>query len=199
MRLTAKNFFEVLSEECRNASKNSGLNIVLDKSKEEEYLNNCDNRYEAFKSVFMVENVKNLDRHKVAAILAIEAEALDIIHINPVVENGKVFIGQEKIILYNAINYVRNQLNNILQKIGLEPMKKMRFPTAFSCKTGYIDILCRNLFYTKDHLTDNNLLLLAEMELAEKFFLLEYISIFDEWPDNAANVYSALKECCQTK
>lgn len=75
-------------------------------------------------------------------------------------------------------------------------MKEFVLPNAFSCETKYIDIMCRNLMYTKEAgtLTDPEHALTVEMELAEKFFLLEYIAISSIYQDKAGDIYHFLRQ-----
>lgn len=75
-------------------------------------------------------------------------------------------------------------------------MQNFVLPEAFSCETKYIDIMCRNLMYTKESgiLTDSKNALTVEMELAEKFFLLEYIAIRSIYRDKAEDIYRFLRQ-----
>lgn len=194
MRKTTEKFWNAIVREYRE-SYSTYQQLRLKKELKDKYLDQCDGQYNRYKAKFMKPEVENLDRHKVAAILVVEGIALNLICCDDI-PAGRIFIGQEKILLSCAFQYIRRDFNSIIRHSSFDPMKEFVLPNAFSCETKYIDIMCRNLMYTKEAgtLTDPEHALTVEMELAEKFFLLEYIAISSIYQDKAGDIYHFLRQ-----
>lgn len=192
MKSTTRAYWKEISKHCEALSKGKD-SMYIDNSLEEEYIANCDKAYELCKAKEMRSDVVNLDRHKVAAILVIEASKLDLIKR----KDGRIadtedelFIGAQKILLISAISYLAQEINRIIGASGknISKMKQFKMPEAFSCKTSYIDIMSRLL---RNELDDNRLYILS---WSEKFFLLEYIAISTYYGENAEQVYRILRK-----
>lgn len=195
MKKTTEQFWNALERECLKNYSAELLPLYLVKAEKEKYLQQCDDRYGEYKRKFMKPEVENLDRHKVAAIMVGEGIARNIICCDSSFGN-QIFIGQEKILLTCAFQYIIREFNSIIKNSGFERMKYFVLPEAFSCGTKYIDIMCRNLVYTKKTkvFADPEIALNIEMELAEKFFLLEYIAISAVYKEKAEEVYAFLRQ-----
>lgn len=195
MRKTTNQFWNAVAREYRANKGAENLKLCLMEKLKDEYLRRCDERYRIYKEKFMKPGVKNLDRHKVASILAVEGIALNLIRCEQVPED-QIFIGQEKILLKCALQFIIREFNSIIRTSQFASMQKFVLPEAFSCDTQYIDIMCRNLMYIKESklLDDPEHVLMVEMELAEKFFLLEYIAIRSSYRDKAEDVYRFLHQ-----
>lgn len=195
MRKTTEQFWDAIARGCRENYSTEYLPLYLMEDLKGKYFSQCDDQYNNYKTKFMKPEVKNLDRHKVAAILVVEGISLNIIHCDKIPEE-QVFIGQEKILLTYALRYIMRDFNNIISGSGFEHMKQFVLPEAFSCKTKYIDIMCRNLIYARKAgmLANSEFSLNIEMELAEKFFLLEYIAINVAYQDKAKDIYGFLHQ-----
>lgn len=195
MRKTTEQFWNAIARGCQESYSAKYLPLCLMMGLKDKYLKQCDDQYNNYKAKFMKSEVKNLDRHKVAAILVVEGIALNIIHCDNIPKD-QIFIGQEKILLTYAFRYIMRDFNSIIRNSGFERMKQFVLPEAFSCETKYIDIMCRNLMYTRETgiLADPKMALNVEMELAEKLFLLEYIAISAIYQDKAGEVYNFLRQ-----
>lgn len=167
--------------------------LFLDKKLKDAFIKNCDSTYKECKQNNMKDNVSSLDRHKVAAILLTEALKLGIVkskdekHID---NASRLFIGPEKVLLICAINYLAQEANRIIARCTNPPLEKMNsfsFPDALSCKTSYDDISCRLLHQAKNNHT------LSVMDLADKFFLLEYIAVKEYYKNDADSVFKVLR------
>ncbi len=67
------------------------------------------------------------------------------------------------------------KLNEKLSAKGSKKkIEQFIFPDAQSCKTSYIDIICRNLYYARTDFQMNPL------DLADRLFLIEYIALLKE-------------------
>ncbi len=192
MKSTIDPFLELIKAYC-DVLRSKGFNITFDSEKKGIYRDLVKSHYDIYKSKYMDASVvENLDRHKIAAILVATGLECDII--KPVEEldkSGKIYIGRQKVLLLGAFDYLLSKLNECLKQkeCPLQPMKRMLFPLPWSCETDYVDVFARNLYYEekeygKDHINI--------MELAEKFFLLEYISIQAFYRENAEIVFEAL-------
>lgn len=122
----------------------------------------------------MKSNVSELDRHKVAAASIIACIKTNIIHREGPLSAKKKFIGQEMIATEVALKWMLNGLNSQLrsQNIQIE-INDYTMPTAFACPTPYFEIFSRNLFFAgRDYV-------LNPLDIAEKLFLLEYITLLE--------------------
>lgn len=192
MKSTTKAFWSAVSQQCDQLSTKTD-HIYMDLSLRDKYIAACDSAYQKCKDENMNKNVQNLDRHKVAAILVTQGLALDIVKRkdgNNVDTDETIFIGKEKAILSCAISYIAQQINIIIKNSGktLDTISRFILPKAFSCQTDYIDIMCRLLHYGKKENT------LSVLDLADHFFLLEYIAISEYYQDKAHEIYQLLKQ-----
>lgn len=192
MKSTTMEFWKLISAWCNQLSKGSNA-LIVNSALKGQYVARCDIAYKSCMEHNMKNGVHNLDRHKIAAILVIEALELDVIQRKDGknVDNEKqIFIGQEKVLLACAINFLAHQINAEIkkQKVNLKVMNEFPLPKAFSCSTRYDDITCRLLHYGKENGT------LSLLDLADKFFLLEYIAISEYYKEDASAVFSLLRE-----
>jgi len=192
MKTTTKAFWSAVSQQCGQLSTETD-HIYIDASLKDGYIVACDVEYKKCKDENMNKSVQNLDRHKVAAILVIQGLTLDIVKRkdgNEADTEEKIFIGKEKAILSCAISYLAQQINIIIRNSGrsFDLINRFILPTAFSCQTDYIDIMCRLLHYGKKQST------LSVLDLADHFFLLEYIAIAEYYRENAHEVYALLRQ-----
>lgn len=187
MNETINAYLNVVKSYCNViAAHEIAISFREDKSK--TYLNEVKLEYENYKTKYMGEDVKHLDRHKIAAILVICGIKQGIIESKikeDSIGSGNIDISVQKILLLSAFDYLTEMVNN-----QIEGLKKIEFslPVPFSCSTNFIDVLSRTLYYAQK---DDKL---NEMELAEKFFLLEYISILQEFPNDSEKYFEILRK-----
>lgn len=122
----------------------------------------------------MYDDVQELDRHKLAAIIIcsiIKADAIQSIY--PYKAKEYIFDGNEKIALDIGLSYMNASLKKLLSRRPQEGEKFDDFilPKASMCDTEYISIMCRNLCYAKRDYKLN------PIDLANTLFLLEYITL----------------------
>lgn len=195
MKATTKAYWNQVLTQCNVHAKTQDA-MYLDATLRDEYIRNCDIAYENCKQTAMSNEVVNLDRHKVAAILVIEAMKLEVIKrkdhkkMKDADTDSEFFIGPQKILLICAIHYLAQEINRILEVHSkvIPQMTRFQLPKAFSCDTNYIDIISRLL---RNELDDSKLYILS---LAEKFFLLEYIAIQAFYGDDTEKVYELLRK-----
>lgn len=192
MKSTTRAYWKAITKHCEALSTGKD-SMYVDNSLEEKYVSNCDKAYELCMLKEMSSDVVYLDRHKVAAILVIEAAKLGVIKR----KDGRIadtedewFIGAQKILLISAISYLAQETNRIIEASGkdIPKMTQFKMPEAFSCNTSYIDIMSRLL---RNELDDGRLYVLS---WSEKFFLLEYIAINSYYGDKAEQVYKLLRK-----
>lgn len=195
MERIARLYWQLVEMKCSKLSSGDDA-MYLDASLLDSYIHNCEVEYNRCKETTMNNKVVNLDRHKIAAILVIQAMNMRVIKR---VDNrdyaeadteDKYFIGPQKILVICAIHYLAQEINRILVFHGdnISQMTKFPLPKAFSCDTEYIDIISRLL---RNELDENKLFILS---LSEKFFLLEYIAIRDFYGDCTKKVYEILRK-----
>lgn len=125
-------------------------------------LNNC---------MAVEKGIKTLDRHKVTAIITICGIESDFVSMERV-PCEEIFLGRQIISLSVALSFMQAALNAQLKRAGSDKqIESFLFPKAWTCNTHYFDIMVRNLYYSQQHWKMNPL------ELAEKFFLIEYITL----------------------
>lgn len=153
--------------------------VELDNSKIGKFDKLFQKKYDDVKSLFMKKSVKYLDRHKVASILMASAIEADVVLYNGEIPEDDVFIGKYLIAVSAGLNYMQNSLNKKLEEKGQPPISELFFPTAFSCKTPYLQIFARNLYFTHEK-TDWKINLL---NMSENLFFLEYITLKEKGID----------------
>ena len=177
MRNTTMSFVEVLKEECKSLSS-KGLPVSLNDGIVEKYIDDCSQTYDLYRLRFMTSGVTSLDRHKIASILVLEAIANDLIKTDEsIIPEGMISIGQEKVVIRCALYYIQREFNQLIEGHSFEKMDRFILPTAFSPQTKYIDTMCRIQLHSKKFYNKTEYLQIALMDLADRFFLLEYISI----------------------
>lgn len=172
MKQTIERAWNLLEKTVKQVSeKNSG--IVLDADSYKKFDDNFRKIYSEIRENYMESTVKNLDRHKVASIII-----TSILNSNAVIYEGKVeegteFFGQYLIAASVGITFMQNQLNMLLIEKNIEPIKNLWFPDALSCDTPYFEIFCRNLYFSNN----NNDWGINPLDIAEKLFLIEYVTM----------------------
>lgn len=141
---------------------------------EKNFNKNFDIYYDFIKSAVMYNDVQELDRHKLAAIIIcaiIKAEALQ--QITNYDKEGYIFDGNEKIAVNIGMSYMESSLKELLSKRPEEAKKFKEFilPEASMCNTDYISILCRNLCFARKYYDLN------PIDLANTLFLVEYTTL----------------------
>lgn len=132
--------------------------------------------YGSIMKKYMKPGVFELDRHKVASIAIITSIEAEVISCkNEKADSGIVFLGQEMISTEVALTWMLRGLNAKLKESGQSAViDRYLMPTAFACPTPYFEVFCRNLYFARINYQLNPL------DIAEKLFLLEYITLLDK-------------------
>lgn len=189
MTITIRSFIDLAKTYCEVFAE-QGISIQFETAMESQYITNTVNRYNQYKASYMKPDVQFLDRHKVAAILVVQGLSSGIIRSNLKPSETEIDIAPQKVLLLCAFDYIVAQTNRIIEQKNpaLKKLDEFIFPKAWSCKTTYIDILSRNLYYAEKDF------MLNEMDLAEKFFLLEHICLSSLSGGNAQPYFDVLRE-----
>ena len=151
-------------------------NIKLNLSARDKFSDEFESSYQDILTQYMSDDVKALDRHKVAAIIIIsliKAEPLTISNLS----DDKIFLGNENLAFQIGLSYMQHELNKVLMEKGLHrKISQYKMPEAIACETYYIDIVCRNLYFTKIRREWG----LNPLDLSERLFLIEYITLVSE-------------------
>lgn len=153
--------------------KKQDHNLVFHEDKYEIFKNTFFDLYKTILTMHMKPDVVELDRHKVAAVTIVSCIQSEVIsYKNGALPNEKYFLGPEMIATEVALSWMLRGLNQKLQVLFYQtPIKQYTMPTAFACPTPYFDIFCRNLYYARTSY------MLNPLDVSEKLFLLEYITL----------------------
>lgn len=166
--------WSTLKRTCQSYSKKDRY-LIFDESGFSIFKSKFEALYSDIMKSYMKPNVKELDRHKVAAVMIIACiDAKLISYQADKMPKNLVFIGAEMIATEVALSWMIEGLNNALNTAGIrEGIKHYVMPTAFACDTPYFEIFCRNLLYAQKNYNLNPL------DISEKLFLLEYITLLE--------------------
>lgn len=131
--------------------------------------------YGSIMKKYMKPGVFELDRHKVASITIITSIQTGVISYKDEESHPEIiFLGQEMISTEVALTWMLRGLNTKLKEFGQSAsIDHYYMPVAFACPTPYFEIFCRNLYFARIDYQLNPL------DIAEKLFLLEYITLLD--------------------
>lgn len=165
-----ENAWKLMREESKKYTE-IDPRFICDESKYKYFKEKFKKLYGEVKKEYMLPSVKNLDRHKVASIIIISLLEADVVSYKDL-ESGSIFIGAELIALKTGLAYLVEKLNEKLNERGIKKkIGEFKLPNTQSCDTSYIEVVCRNLYYTRRDYKLNPL------DLAERLFLLEYIAL----------------------
>lgn len=135
--------------------------------------------YSAIMKQYMRANVLELDRHKMASVMIISCINAKLISYQPEkVPKKMIFLGAEMIATEVALSWMLEGLNEALKENGVRSqIDHYVMPTAFACDTPYFEIFSRNLLYAKNNYVLNPL------DISDKLFLLEYITLLENHID----------------
>lgn len=121
---------------------------------------------------YMKDNVRELDRHKVASVMIIASIKAGVISYQEnKLKPGTKSIAQEMIATEVALSWMLQRLNEKLTALCQRTIEHYFMPEAFVCPTPYFEIFCRNLYYSNQ---GNKL---NALDIADKLFLIEYITL----------------------
>lgn len=150
--------------------------IELNKDAYDIFSNEFKSSYDDILTQYMSDDVTALDRHKVAAIIIISLIKAGPLRINDL-SDDKIFLGNENLAFQIGLSYMQHELNKILLQKGINrKIAQYKMPEAIACETYYIDIVCRNLYFTKVRKDWG----LNPLDLSERLFLIEYITLVSE-------------------
>lgn len=172
MKQTIERTWDLLDNTVKKI-KEKTPGIVLDSDSNKRFDGIFRKTYSEIKDHYMDSTVKNLDRHKIASVIIVSILSSKAIVYQGEVEEGKEFFGQYLIAASVGITFMLNQLNTLLMEKNKEPIKNLWFPDALSCDTPYFEIFCRNLYFSDN----NDEWGINPLDVAEKLFLLEYITM----------------------
>ncbi len=164
------------------AVKRENINVSLVGSAKEIYSNIFMKEIKYIKDNYMRSNVLHLDRHKTAGIIiysVLKAKAIKYEGCPPKDSN---FFGEYLVAGSLGINYMIDRLNAVLKKKDKKKRQitKLWMPEhVFSCEVPYFEIFCRNLYFAEQ----NEKWGINPLDLSEKLFLLEYITVEKEGID----------------
>jgi len=147
------------------------------------FVNNFNTRYLYVLKMYMKEDTIELDRHKVAAIAVIElvlSEALDGVSLEIDGDEKDIRIHRYLLASQTGFRFLLHQLNKKLVDFCLAPLDEFHSPEIFTCpENNYLHVFARNLHFVSKRAgcDDRFVTSLNELDLAEKLYLLEYITL----------------------
>lgn len=174
MNKLKNNIWKIIQQKSEIIVNEFPNNFMFNIDSKEKFFYYFEKYYNFIKANVMYDNVQELDRHKLTAIIIcsiIKADPLN--SILPYKENEYIFDGNEKIAVDIGLSYMNTSLKQLLSNRPNEErkFKDFIFPVASMCDTKYISIMCRNLYYAKKYFELN------PIDMANTLFLLEYITL----------------------
>jgi len=130
---------------------------------------------------YMDESVKSLDRHKLSAIIIIELVRSNVMTLLQERNDadGNIAIDEYVFATLTGMELLRYWLNKKLIRRNIPEIAKWEYPMLLACPDNeYYKVFARNLFFTqKSERTEEYATGFNELELAEKLYLFEYISL----------------------
>jgi len=171
------------------SEKASEYEFEVNKKELKDFQTRFEERRDFVKKTYMKPGVKNLDRHKSTAIAIIELCRANLVgdsQVKPTEsDKGKVSILRYQLATHIGFELLRYWLNIELGDIGEKKIERWVRPTVYCPEgdIGYFTIFARNLYYTHERANKENMELskystdYSELELAEKLYLFEYITL----------------------
>lgn len=172
MRQTIERVWNLLDNTVKQIEKQT-TGIVLYRGLYKNFDNCFRDLYKEIKEYYMESNVQNLDRHKVASIIIVSIIKSNIIAYEGKIDKDKEFFGQYLIAASVGITFMQYELNTLLSEKNQNKIESLWFPQPLSCDTPYFEIFCRNLYYANNNKNWG----LNPLDIAEKLYLLEYITL----------------------
>lgn len=180
MTATIEAAWRAIKSECERFQEKDSA-IKFDEEGYPNFERLFNRHYNDIMTRFMRETTE-LDSHKQAAIITISCLESDVIKLEvesdessniSQIKDDEIFIAPQLIAVSVGLSYMNDRLNEALKKKHMEPIDRYVLPIAIACETPYIEIICRLLYY-EQYETDMSFNVL---ELADKYFLLEYINL----------------------
>lgn len=175
MRQMVNKIWELLECNVKEINKNT-QDVILDYDAYNRFYTSFRELYDDIKINYMKNEVKNLDRHKVSGIIIVAIIQSNVIRYIGNTEEDKIFFGKYIIATSVAITYMQDRLNEKLLNKGEATIHKLRFPKDSHNENSYFDTFCRNIYFSDK----NKKWGINPLDIAEKLFLLEYITLIKE-------------------
>ena len=146
--------------------------IKYDKDSKERFKNSFEKLYIFIAQNYMKDSAEPLDRHKVSAITIVAMLNAKIFSCKKI-NADETFFGNYTLATDVALIYMLSEMNKRLKEKGQKEVGGYIFPQAMSCATEYYIIFYRNLYYAHNNKEWN----LNPLDIAERLFLLEYITL----------------------
>lgn len=172
LEIVIKEVWDALEETCNRYSARDSK--ILFKGNYEAFKTSFISLYNGIKAEYMKPNVSELDRHKIISTMIIASIENDLVTYSG--KNSRLVPLVEFMIPTEVgLNWMLAGLNRELSKRNFKAkISRYHMPQAFACDTPYFEVFCRNLYYANEK--EKNLRL-NPLDIAEKLFLLEYITL----------------------
>jgi|GEM_PF-3226946 len=179
----------VFDKSVKLLSKRYKTKISIDFSKKESFERAFCERYNFVKSTYMNNDVEQLDRHKISAIAIIEFIRAKLLVTAPEIspEEEDPYIAEHLIALQTGLTHMHQMFNNLTLYCVGKNVKDWHWPISISCpKNHFMAIMARHLYFTEQRYSAEEpyKTTFNELDLAEKLFLLEWITLKAEGIDH---------------
>lgn len=156
--------------------------VEIKKEKRDFFVNTCCQLYKDFGTQFMKKQTKasshpqkwpELDRHKIAAIIAVVGSKDGLICSKQTIREDEFFIGRYTIPILVGLQFIMDDTNKDLANFSIcvdQLPLKLYIPDTKVCTTKYIISLARRLYLEEKEDVDDVIRVLG---LANVFFLME--------------------------
>lgn len=178
MNQAIESIWEAIGKAQEIYAENNEISFDITDAKKNSFSKKFQQTYFDIKKKYMKPDVIALDRHKVAAIIICTIIEEDIVKPTKEIDKNTIFLGSEMIALSVGLSYMQRSLNDILSELSIPKIINGYYmPTAMACQTDYFDIMARNLYFSRKSYVLNPL------DLADKLFLIEYLTLESEMID----------------
>lgn len=155
--------------------KDGDMECMMEEEKFAEY---CESLHNKIKDNYM-KNIPepHLDRHKLAAIIAVCASNEKVIQKKTEIEKGKLFLGRYLVALYAALSFMEDNLNKDIKDSGLLHLERkigLCLPDPVICETKSVNAMARMMYWEERENTDD---CIRVLELANTLFLIEQYTL----------------------
>ena len=177
--------WNALKESFLNWSKKSEKGtFCFNEEKKQQFCDRFDDNYNTILNELMTSNTKTLDAHKQAAIIVISALESNVIT-QTCQDDEMISLGPYAVVLDVALSFLLKTINEKVKKLT-KPIRELSLPTALACERDYFDIMRRLLYYEDPNVKDKGInykTSFSIIEWADRFFLLEYITLLENHID----------------
>lgn len=173
-----KKAWAAIDSVCKQLKEKTG--VLFRTEAYSEFETQFNYHYGIFMREFMTKETEELDEHKQAAVIVISAIKSNAIQQS--VRDNEVALAPYAIALKVGLSFLLDRINERLIAVGKKEIEEFQLPCPIACDTPYFESICRMLYYEDSSDGKSGIsypMSLNMVELADRFFLLEYILLLN--------------------